>query len=157
MSNAQEDFYTLIAKAAEPYPVIRGPVDEGQLPAMPYFVFSLTQARPGPSHHGQVSEAGVRRVSAHVQAVVQLQCFAPDSWSLLERVHLALESEPLQALSEELNISVMRALRLELEQDQTDLGQAHCRMDLDVLYTVSMDDDVQVIEFVEVNQGPVPF
>ncbi|MCX5462780.1 phage neck terminator protein [Alcaligenes parafaecalis] len=156
MSNALDDFYTLIAKAAEPHTVIRSPIDEGQLPALPYLVFSVIQGRPGPSHHGQVDDTGIRRVSAHYQAVVQLRCFALDSWTLLERIHLALESEALQALSEELNISVLRAVRLDVEQDQAEQGRAHTRLDLDVLYTASMDEEVHVIELVEVKGGPPP-
>ncbi|CAM5441766.1 hypothetical protein AFAE65S_02808 [Alcaligenes phenolicus] len=156
MSNAQDDFYTLITRAAAPHTVIREPVDEGQLPAMPYLVFSMNQGRPGPSHHGRVNEAGIRRVSAHYQALVQLRCFATDSGSILERVHLSLESESLQALSEELNISVVRAVRLEVEQDQAEQGQAHARLDLDVLYTAGMDDEVGVIEFVEVKGESFP-
>lgn len=156
MSNAQDDFYRLITKAAEPHTVLREPVEEGQLPAMPYLLFSMTQGRPGPGHYGRVNEAGIRRVSAHYQALVQLRCFAMDSWNILERVHLALESEPLQALSEELNIAVVRAVRLEVEQDQVEQGKAHTRLDLDVLYTASMDDEVHVIEFVEVKGDQPP-
>ncbi|UTM01846.1 hypothetical protein MID00_20580 [Alcaligenes sp. NLF5-7] len=68
MNNAQDDFYTLIAKAAEPYAVLRDPVEEGQLPAMPYLLFSLTQGRPGPSHYGRVNDAGVRHISVQYQA-----------------------------------------------------------------------------------------
>lgn len=156
MSNAQDDFYRLITKAAEPHTVLREPVEEGQLPAMPYLLFSMTQGRPGPGHYGRVDEAGIRRVSAHYQALVQLRCFAMDSWNILERVHLALESESLQALSEELNIAVVRAVRLGVEQDQAEQGKAHTRLDLDVLYTASMDDEVHVIEFVEVKGDQPP-
>jgi hypothetical protein len=156
MSYAQDDFYTLITKAAEPHTVLREPVEEGQLPAMPYLLFSMTQGHPGPSHHGRVNEAGIRQVSAHYQAQLQLRCFATDSWNILERVHLALESESLQALSEELNIAVVRAVLSEVEPDQAEQGQAHTRLDLDVLYTASMDDEVHVIEFVEVKGGQPP-
>lgn len=157
MNNAQDDFYTLIAKAAEPYAVLRDPVEEGQLPAMPYLLFSLTQGRPGPSHYGRVNEAGIRRISVQYQALVQVRCFAANSWNILEQLHLKLESEALQALSEELNIALVRALRLEVEQDQTEYGRAHARLDLDVMYTASLDDEVHVIEFVEVKgEQPSP-
>ncbi len=157
MSNAHESFYTLISTAAAPLKVIYSD-QNGKRPARPYITLSVQVGQPGPSHHGPVSDEGVRVVSSHRPVSIQLQCYGADSLEILDRLQLVLQRESIQGLSEQLNISTLRPVRLQPVPALLDGVSYESRaiLDLESMYTASITDEVGVIESVEITMDTTP-
>lgn len=157
MSNARDDFYTLISTAAAPCLVIYSD-QNGKAPARPYITLSVQVGRPGPSHHGPVNNDGIRIISSHRPVSIQLQCYGADSLEILDRLQLALQREAIQELSEQLNISTLRPVRLQpvpaLVEGVT--YEPRAILDLESMYTASIEDNVGVIESVEITMDTSP-
>lgn len=157
MSNAHESFYTLISTAASPLKVIYSD-QNGKRPARPYITLSVQVGQPGPSHHGQVDDEGVRVISSHRPVSIQLQCYGADSLEILDRLQLVLQRESIQGLSEQLNISTLRPVRL--QPVPALLGgvsyEPRAILDLESMYTASITDEVGVIESVEITMDTTP-
>lgn len=78
-----------------------------KLPPKPYVTLYVISADTKlPSHRGVLDADGNRRIEAHRQALVQLDCYGGDSHSILDTLVQKLQTEAVLTLCDELNVSI---------------------------------------------------
>lgn len=146
--SAHDDFWTLF-DAATTVPIIFAN-GNGPRPPKPYATLQLSVAQPQPAHHGRVNEEGIRPVSAHRSASVQIQVYGEGSWGIAESLAMTLHTDRLQMLAEELNLTINENIRIQDVPMLMDNSTYEPRaiLDLQATYTAHIDEDVGFIETV---------
>lgn len=158
--SAYLDFHALFSAATDREIIPAN--DNGEKPAKPFITLRVDTANPQPIHKGRVDDDGIRLLSSHRGASIRLQVYGVGSWEIAERLALSLSKESIQALAEELNLSINERVRIQDVPALMDNATYESRaiLDIDASYTASVDDDVGFIETVhgeiDTEPGTVP-
>lgn len=119
-------------------------------PAKPYIALKVQGSTSLPLHLGPVEPDGVRAVSSHRDAPIELTYFGPGGMDALDTLAQRLQMERALLHAEALDLAVfaigqVQQVRLLLE-DAT--YEPRTQLALSVRYTVTLDEEVGLIETV---------
>ncbi|HRL22805.1 MAG TPA: hypothetical protein PLP85_13640 [Alcaligenes sp.] len=154
MSSVRHDFYTLISTAVAPGTVIHSDHTDA-LPARPFIMLGLELGELGSGQRAPVRATGAGRVSFHRPVSIRLQYFGSGGFDVLDTLQLVLQNQAMQDLSEQLNITALRPVRLQVLSVPLEGGGQEPRavLDLESGHTAFIEDDVGLIDTVEVGMN----
>jgi hypothetical protein len=133
-------------------PVIVAEQDEAP-PARPYIALTLRGSTSLPLHLGPVASDGVRAVSSHRDARIELTYFGAGGMNAMETLAQRLQMERALLHAEALDLAVFSIGEVQqvslLQEDGT--YEPRMQLALSVRYTVTLDEEIAVIETVNVD------
>jgi hypothetical protein len=153
---AHADFYAYF-KALTTTPMIMAN-QNGPRPALPYITLQVDLGNPLPVHIGKIADGGSRALNSHRNARIQLQCFGPDSWEIMEALSMAIHTEAANVLANEKNIAINEQPQLQdipvLRNATT--YEARAVLDIDASYTRAASEIVDYFDKVHGTSDVTP-
>ncbi len=153
---AHADFYAYF-KALTTTPMIMAN-QNGTRPALPYITLQVDLANPLPVHIGKIAEGGSRELNSHRNARIQLQCFGPGSWEIMEALSMAVHTEAANVLASEKNIAINDQPQLQdipVLRDATTY-EPRAVLDIDASYTRAASETVDYFDQVHGTSDVTP-
>ncbi len=122
--------------------------ENGPRPALPYIMLHVDLANPLSAHISRIQPDGKRNIHAYRNARLQLQCYGPGSWEIMEALSMAIHTEAANTLASAKNIAINGQAQLQnipVLRSATEY-EPRAVLDIDAAYTGAITETVDYFD-----------